>query len=193
MDIVSRIITNIIESLYRYSGTAIVVAVLFMFAYGKVQELGFKSTVRYWKEHFITSVRFRQVFLLAIYVSLILLRTVFCRSIWGNPISNVLGNWSLQYSDGSVNTEEIENILLFIPYSILLLKLSTLQGDVNRRVVWLAIKASFWLSVGIECCQIVFRVGTFQLSDLFFNTLGGFIGGSLYYGIEFLKYRSRKR
>ena len=29
---------------------------------------------------------------------LILFRTIFCRQIWGNPIGDVLGNWSLHFS-----------------------------------------------------------------------------------------------
>ena len=52
---------------------------------------------------------------------LILFRTIFCRQIWGNPIGDVLGNWSLHFSDGTLSTELIENIFLFIPFSMLVL------------------------------------------------------------------------
>lgn len=33
------------------------------------------------------------------------------------------------------------------------------------------------------------KIGTFQLTDLFFNTLGGIIGGAIYWGFE----RTRNR
>lgn len=33
------------------------------------------------------------------------------------------------------------------------------------------------------------KIGTFQLTDLFFNTLGGMLGGVIYWGFE----RTRKR
>lgn len=32
-------------------------------------------------------------------------------------------------------------------------------------------------------CFLIGRLGTFQLSDLFYNTVGGMIGGLMYYGI----------
>ena len=35
----------------------------------------------------------------------------------------------------------------------------------------------------IEMLQLFLRLGTFQLSDLFYNTVGGMIGGLMYYGI----------
>ena len=38
-------------------------------------------------------------------------------------------------------------------------------------------------SISIEMLQLFLRLGTFQLSDLFYNTVGGMIGGLMYYGI----------
>lgn len=44
-------------------------------------------------------------------------------------------------------------------------------------------------SLGIEFTQLFLRLGTFQLADLFYNTLGGFIGGIIYLiGSKVLKY-----
>ncbi|WP_262369700.1 VanZ family protein [Enterococcus faecium] len=39
----------------------------------------------------------------------------------------------------------------------------------------------FLFSLSIEFTQLFFRLGTFQLSDLFYNTLGGLIGALLYW------------
>ena len=49
------------------------------------------------------------------------------------------------------------------------------------------VMVSFALSCSIEIFQLLFRVGTFQLSDLFFNTLGGLIGFFVYKIIIFVK------
>ena len=39
----------------------------------------------------------------------------------------------------------------------------------------------FLCSLSIEFLQLFLRLGTFQLSDLCYNTLGGGIGGILYF------------
>lgn len=39
----------------------------------------------------------------------------------------------------------------------------------------------FLCSFFIEFSQLILRLGTFQLSDLFYNTLGGFLGGLIYW------------
>ena len=36
---------------------------------------------------------------------------------------------------------------------------------------------TFGLSLCIECIQLVFRVGVFELTDLLLNTVGALIGG----------------
>ena len=35
----------------------------------------------------------------------------------------------------------------------------------------------------IEILQLLLRLGTFQLSDIFYNTVGGVLGGMCYWGI----------
>ena len=40
----------------------------------------------------------------------------------------------------------------------------------------------------IEGCQLFLKIGTFQLTDLVFNSLGGLLGGLIYWGFD----RSRK-
>lgn len=41
----------------------------------------------------------------------------------------------------------------------------------------------------IEMLQLLLRLGTFQLSDIFYNTVGGLIGGVCYFGVM----KARKR
>ena len=133
------------------------------------------------------------MYALAVYTCLILFRTIFCRQIWGNPIGDVLGNWSLHFSDGTLSTELIENIFLFIPFSMLVLwalEDKILKGRKDfLQICYGTIKISFLFSLGIELCQIVLRVGTFQISDLVTNTGGGLIGGIIYW----IHYKLRNR
>ena len=42
-------------------------------------------------------------------------------------------------------------------------------------------KTAFLFSLAIEFLQLFLRLGTFQLSDLFYNTLGGVLGGMIYW------------
>ena len=48
---------------------------------------------------------------------------------------------------------------------------------------------AFCFSISIEMLQLLLRLGTFQLSDIFYNTVGGVIGGLVYY----VAMKTRKR
>ena len=48
-------------------------------------------------------------------------------------------------------------------------------------ILWYSEKIAFIFSIIIEMLQLFLRVGTFQLSDLFYNTIGGVVGGLMYY------------
>ena len=41
-------------------------------------------------------------------------------------------------------------------------------------------KKRILIMMQIEMLQLLLRLGTFQLSDIFYNTLGGMIGGLMY-------------
>ncbi|WP_418417338.1 VanZ family protein [Blautia sp.] len=184
--IVDRICVNIISSLYQYLFVSLVMAALFMLLYTEWKKSGIKTVLHNWINDFKNSKEYRKIYVLAVYTCLILFRTIFCRQIWGNPIGNVLGNWSFRFSDGTLSTELIENIFLFIPFSMLILwaiKDKALKGKSGLiRICYATVKISFLFSFSIELCQIILRVGTFQISDLVTNTLGGLIGGIIYWG-----------
>ena len=52
------------------------------------------------------------------------------------------------------------------------------------------IVASGLFSFVIEFSQLLFHLGTFQISDLVYNTLGGTIGGLTYYVIYRFRHRN---
>ena len=49
------------------------------------------------------------------------------------------------------------------------------------KTVWEATKVVAAFSFMIEFTQLLFHLGTFQISDLSYNTLGGVAGGIIYY------------
>ena len=60
-----------------------------------------------------------------------------------------------------------------------------LLGESKRivlgKTVWQVTKIVAVFSLVIELAQLLFHLGTFQISDLTYNTLGGAVGGVLYY------------
>ena len=62
----------------------------------------------------------KSIWILGFYTAMILLRTVLNREIWFDPLGKLFGGWGL-YEDGQFTTESIENFMLFVPFSILLL------------------------------------------------------------------------
>ena len=117
---------------------------------------------------------------------MILFRTVLNREIWFDPLGKLFGGWGL-YEDGQFTTESIENFMLFVPFSILLLWAfeKELLGESENirfgKTVWEATKVVAVFSFLIEFTQLLFHLGTFQVSDLTYNTLGGAVGGVIYY------------
>ena len=42
-----------------------------------------------------------------------------------------------------------------------------------KKILWYSGKIAFIFSISIEMLQLLLRLGTFQLSDIFYNTVGG--------------------
>ena len=62
-------------------------------------------------------------------------------------------------------------------------------GSGWKKILWQSGKIAFIFSVSIEMLQLLLRLGTFQLSDIFYNTVGGIIGGLMYCAV--MKVRKR--
>ncbi|MBQ1311818.1 MAG: VanZ family protein [Blautia sp.] len=140
-----------------------------------------------------TNKDFRKILAFVFYTAMLLNKTLFCRQIWGQPFKNILGVWGF-YDNGKLYTENVENILLFVPFQFFLmwtLKKNLWSTDTitAKSYYGKAILISFGTSLGIEMAQLFLKVGAFQLSDLFFNTLGGIIGAAAFQALE----RKRKR
>ena len=139
-------------------------------------------------------------FALVFYAVQILFRTLYNRYWFTNPVSNVFGTWGFYTEKNGemvLTTEVPENIILFLPFIILLFirYKEKIFGEkvLLGKVIWQSIKIAFISSFIIESLQLFLRLGTWQLSDLAFNTLGGLIGGLVYWIGYKVKHRESKR
>lgn len=189
--IIASILRSVLTALYQPFWGAVCMAFLFtfLFLYGKEKGWSisdcFIKMIHTWYEEFRSSSTFRRVFLLAFYSSMILFRTLINRQIWFDPLGKIMEGWGLYNDKGELTTEAIENFMLFVPFSILLLWAFRQQliGSIPkfRIILWRSFQIVGSFSFIVEFLQVLFHVGTFQLSDLCYNTLGGVLGGVLYY------------
>ena len=154
---------------------------------------GWKNAIMTWYQKFKESVFFRKLFFLAFVTSLILFRTLLNRNLWMNPLSDVMGGWGIWETvngEQKLTTECIENVIMMIPFSaVVLWTFEEKMEKCWKKILWQSGKIAFIFSISIEMLQLLLRLGTFQLSDIFYNTVGGVVGGLVYYATM----KARKR
>ena len=196
--LLGKIFTNILTAIYEPFGFSLLLSFLAMFFYLYAYEPihdgeGWKSAIVTWYQKFKGSVSFRKLFLLAFVISMILFRTLLNRNLWMNPLSNVMGGWGIWETvngEQKLTTECIENVIMMVPFSaIVMWAFGEKIGNGWKKMLWQSGKIAFIFSISIEMLQLLMRLGTFQLSDIFYNTVGGLIGGVCYFGVM----KARKR
>ena len=192
IEILSKILINILTAFYESFGFSILLSFFAMFFYlyacvpvdaGK----GWKGAIVTWYKEFKESVFFRKLFLLAFVTSLILFRTLLNRNLWMNPLSKVMGGWGIWETvngEQRLTTECIENVIMMVPFSaVVMWTFQKKVGNGRKNIVWQSGRVAFIFSIVIEVLQLLLRLGTFQLSDIFYNTVGGVVGGVCYWGV----------
>lgn len=196
--VLAKILTNILTALYEPFGFSLLLSFLTMFFYLYAYEpqeagKGWKSAVVTWYQKFKVSVFFRKLFFLAFVTSMILFRTLLNRILWLNPLSDVMGGWGIWETvngEQKLTTECIENLIMMVPFtSMVMWSFQDKVGSGWKKILWQSGKIAFVFSLSIEILQLFLRLGTFQLSDLFYNTVGGVVGGLVYY----VAMKARKR
>ena len=190
MKFIIEITKNLLSSIYRDLGAALIISVLFMAVKMYSDKIGWKNVWKEWIISFKGNLNFRKQFFYSAYIAIMLLRTLLCRSIYtAHPLSSIIGVWGIYNSKGEFSFDSIENIILFIPYTlfgfIVVPQLTYVKGTISTyfghiHLLSRAVFFSLTFSILIESIQLFLKIGTFQLSDLVFNALGGAIGGVLY-------------
>lgn len=194
-------IQNLFKIIYQVTYLALICAFLLSSLTFFICRNNWKAFLKKWWHTFRRNRQFRCRFFFLFSVFGILGITFLARRIWYTPWENVIGNFQLVSSGGRINEDSLNNILLFIPFSILLSASSF--GTIERytckkgrlsygRTLLCAMLISFLFSFSIECAQNIFWLGAFQLADLFFNTLGGLVGGCCYCAEKKMKSWFRK-
>lgn len=183
-----KIIANVLTALYQPFWFSILLSIMAMFFYlystdSENAGKGFKKSMKIFLSRFKSDIKFRRLYYLLFYTTMILFRTLLNRSMWMNPVSNVMGGWWIYKIDSVTGeqifaTECIENLILFVPFTYLLLFFVSGKKAYSIRKVT---SYAFLFSLGIEFIQLFLRLGTFQIADLFYNSVGGFLGAILYY------------
>ena len=118
-----------------------------------------------------------EVVFLIFVTSLILFRTLLNRNLWMNPLSDVMGGWGIWETvngEQKLTTECIENVIMMVPFSaVVMWTFEEKTGNDWKEVLCQSGKIAFIFSVSIEMLQLLLRLGTFQLSVIFYNTVGG--------------------
>ena len=193
-DVLESIISNVLYALYQPFWFALLCTVLFMFTYLYCYDCsdggkGIRSAVIGLIRRIKNIESYRILFFLSFYTLMILFRTLINRNLWLNPLSEVLGSWWIYEMDDStgelvLTTECIENIMLFVPFTFLYLMYKSIKKLIMIQFVDILLFCAtrvFCFSLCIEFLQLFLRLGSFQLSDLFYNTFGGILGGMLFY------------
>lgn len=114
-----------------------------------------------------------QLFLFVIYITIVLLVTVFGRPIGYvgnmNSFSTMFNTYNMQFGEKYKQAifEIVSNIILFIPFGVILAR-HTKPGYTLVTVVV--------FSLMLECIQLLFRNGIFEIADVINNSVGGLIG-----------------
>ena len=89
-----------------------------------------------------------------------------------------------------LTTECIENVIMMVPFSaVVAWTFGEKLGNGWKKILWCSGKIALGFSLMIEMLQLLLRLGTFQLSDIFYNTVGGVLGGIMYCAVM----KARKR
>lgn len=190
------IFLHVLTTFYQAFWFSFLAAFLFMFLYLFAEKNGWKESFRIWGRRFRDTASFRRAFFLALITVMILMRTLLNRDMWMNPLSNIMGGWTIKDANGNYTTDSIENIIMMVPFTALLLW--TFQKQLCRKkgpvpLTLAGLKYGFLFSITIETLQLLLRLGTFQFADLFYNTLGGGIGGLGFWILRKLFHKKRRK
>ena len=164
IDLLGKILTNILTALYEPFGFSLLLSFLAMFFYLYAYEpthagKGWKNAIVTWYKKFKESVLFRKLFLLAFVTSMILFRTLLNRNLWMNPLSKVMGGWGIWETvngEQKLTTECIENVIMMVPFSsVVMWTFEEKIGNGWKKILWQSGKIAFVFSLIIEMLQLL--------------------------------------
>ena len=143
MELLGKIITNILTALYEPFGFSLLLSFMTMFFYLYAYEPGEAGKGWKFKERVLIS----EVAVLVFVTSMILFRTLLNRNLWLNPLSNVLDGWGIWKTvngEQVLTTEGIENVIMMVPFTgVLMWTFEEKTGNSWRKILWDSGKTAF--------------------------------------------------
>lgn len=164
---------------------AFIFAFLVILAIPLFQKSGIKKVFKIFFEDIKENKENLYLLFFLMYIFIVFYKTVLQRDFIYSPLENVFGGWKIfmtQYT--GLDHQVIGNILMFIPFSLFYCLMKKTQSV--KYLLLLSILFSFLYSLLIELNQLIFSKGTFQLSDIVYNTLGGLIGALIYLVVKLI-------
>ena len=143
-----------------------------------IDKIGLKNFIFDIKEKFLKDYSYKWKILFYTYLYFILKKSLLDRS---KGMKNSLEfafkrDWLFLVKDTWSRVQAVENILFFIPISFFFSLAFFNKKKYELQLLKKILKFSFLLSLFIELTQLILTIGTFQLSDIVYNVLGGIIG-----------------
>ncbi len=169
----------------------------FVFALGGIQILktlknnGFKKSASKLFNNIKNNKSFLCDLLFFIYFFIVIYRTLLQRDFSYNPLSEVFDGWTIfktQYT--GLDYQVIGNVTMFLPFGFLW-TLSFEREKKSAKALLNTALSSLLFSAFIEITQLIFSKGTFQFSDIAYNTLGGVLGAVIFIIIKLIISKKR--
>lgn len=179
MSVLLNMIIHYINITIKEYGNSSIIFLIFTAIIVYISEkIGFEKFIFEIKDKFFKDYSYKWKILFFTYSYFILDKTLISRDIGSiNSFEYAFkGGWLFLVKNTWNKVQAIENILFFIPFSFFLLlgfyKLKERKLKLFKEIGVISFKSSLF----IELLQLIFILGTFQLSDIVYNTLGGVIG-----------------
>ena len=125
--------------------------------------------------------------ILILYILLIIIMTLLIRNSIGKNFMHTDWFWGYKSSNPKIlYGDNIYNILLFLPVGCLIALIAPIHKLLAATLVGL------FLSETIECSQLIWHRGIFDVDDLFNNTVGALLGGLVVVLVLWIKNKRNK-
>lgn len=189
-DLIEKCLYNILFQFYKTSGFALAIGLLIVFIKVNFEGIDIIQALNKFRHKFIYDKNTRIAFVFYFYLSFLSFYLFYNTSLGRSPLANIFGVWGFVNNNGEFTSQNIENIVFFLPfYPLLIFAYPNVIHPKDSFLKFLIrlIFASILLSLGVETLQLFLQVGKIQLSDVFYSFLGQIIGAIIFCFYKFIK------
>lgn len=195
MDVAIEFASYIWSVLYQNIIITLLFTILALFAIAYISENGLMHSIKkIWHKFKTDDNSYRWKVLFFLYTFFLARITLLGREYFATPLSRVFDKgWLITKNEaGEWDFDAINNILLLMPYTFSMFRAfpKLIIKSNAIKAIFKAFLISLCTTLFIENCQLIFSIGTFQLADMTYNTIGGILGGLIAY--IFVKYIKNK-